>query len=357
MNSKRWTRNFIVIVLAFVVLAGGMVVILDPFFHYHSPLPGFHYELDSQRYQNDGITRHFPYNAMITGTSNSENFHTSGLDALYGTQSVKVPFPGASYHEVAQNLRTAFRTHPDLKLVVCSMDDSYLIEEPDAMHDELGEFPTYLTDRNPFNDIRYILNRDVLFNYCGVMLVQRLKGTPGGVTDFDSYSEDSDPAQFGRDAALFGLSAEDVSAPDEVQPLTDAELELVEKNVRRNIADIVKAHPDTEFCYFIPPVSIVRWGTNYHAGILERQIDAEEAAVRELLELPNLRIYNFYSNTELVTDLGRYKDPVHYNAETAGQLLAWMKEEEYQVTQDNVDEVFGLEREFYNHYNYTELFE
>ena len=93
MKAKTWLRAFLILILAFLVMIGGFVVYLDPFFHYHAPLGGWYYELGEQRSQNDGITRHFSYDAVITGTSMSENFKASEFDALFGTHSVKLPYP------------------------------------------------------------------------------------------------------------------------------------------------------------------------------------------------------------------------------------------------------------------------
>lgn len=75
--------------------AGGLVICLDPFFHYHGPVAGWYYELSDQRSQNDGITRHFTYDAVITGTSMTENFRTTEFDALMGTGAcIKLPIRG-----------------------------------------------------------------------------------------------------------------------------------------------------------------------------------------------------------------------------------------------------------------------
>ena len=40
---------------------------MDPYFHYHGPFSSFSYRLYEERYINDGISRHFNYDAIITG--------------------------------------------------------------------------------------------------------------------------------------------------------------------------------------------------------------------------------------------------------------------------------------------------
>ena len=40
------------------------------------------------------------------------------MGSLFGVNSIKVPFSGASYKEVSDNLANALAYHPDLKIVV-----------------------------------------------------------------------------------------------------------------------------------------------------------------------------------------------------------------------------------------------
>ena len=89
---KRWMIAVLAVFLLAVVGVCGLIAVVDPYFHYHKPLPYFSYTLDNERYQNDGILRHFDYDAVITGSSMTENFKPSELDELFGVNAVKVPF-------------------------------------------------------------------------------------------------------------------------------------------------------------------------------------------------------------------------------------------------------------------------
>lgn len=93
MKSKLWIIGYLVLVVGALSIAGAWVVKVNPFFHYHKPLTeAYYYNLDNQRSQNDGISKHFDYDALITGTSMTENFKTSELDAIFGTNSIKVSY-------------------------------------------------------------------------------------------------------------------------------------------------------------------------------------------------------------------------------------------------------------------------
>lgn len=65
-RDKKW--GITLLVLVGVCLAGiaGLTAVVDPFFHYHKPLECLSYPLNNERYQNDGIVKHFDYDAVIT---------------------------------------------------------------------------------------------------------------------------------------------------------------------------------------------------------------------------------------------------------------------------------------------------
>ena len=71
MNKKRVVIICILLLLPLVITAL-TVVICDPFFHYHKPIKGYPYALENERYQNDGIAKHFDYELMITGSSTTQ---------------------------------------------------------------------------------------------------------------------------------------------------------------------------------------------------------------------------------------------------------------------------------------------
>ena len=106
-TAKKWFIKCIltlVISLTFIAL---LVIIVDPYFHYHKPFSFLSYRLYEERYTNDGISRHFDFDAMITGSSITQNFKPSEMDALFHANTVKESFSGAGYQELADNLDRA----------------------------------------------------------------------------------------------------------------------------------------------------------------------------------------------------------------------------------------------------------
>lgn len=335
MNARRWFRNCILIILAVLALCGLLVVYLDPFFHYHMPLKDFYYVLDEQRSQNNGITKRFDYDAIITGTSMTENFKTSEFDALFGARSIKVPYAGATFKEQNDNLEVAFQTHDDIRFVLRGLDLSMIAQDPGAMRDDMGTYPAYLYNRNPFDDVKYLFNRDVILRYCGMMIFHRLRGVRGGVTTFDAYSYTGDNFNYDVMSALEGDTT--FLDPEEIIPLTQKERQNAVTNIEAYVCALARAHPETTFYYFVPPYSMAYWGKDKEAGTLDRSLELHRMLIEEMVKVENIHVFGFGTMTEITADLNNYHDRGHYGPWINTLILEEMCEGKRRITPENAD--------------------
>ncbi|MCR5675589.1 MAG: hypothetical protein K6G16_07770 [Lachnospiraceae bacterium] len=348
-----WVKRFLVSTAVVLAVVCAATAILDPFFHYHAPLNGFFYTLSDQRCQNDGITKHFSYDAVITGTSMAENFRASEFDGLFRTTSIKVPYPGGTFREIGDNLRTAFRTHDGIRYVLRGLDYSHLTEDPMLLRTDMGEYPSYLYDRNPFNDVEYLCNRSAFLEYILPMLARRMRGVAGGVTDFDSYSY-SGASAYGAEIALGDRRS---FSPDrnEHSGLTDEERETVRENIRRNVTSIAEENPDTSFLYFFTPYSVIWYGALLEEGRFGKQLEAERIAAEEMFALPNIRVFSFSADASVTTDLSHYKDPGHYSPEISSLILNRIAAGENELTPQDLEDYLTAEDSLYRSFDYDSL--
>ena len=117
-QEKKWFKKCIVCLLGAIFLVFAIVYVFDPYFHFHKPFSFISYRLYDERYTNDGISRHFDYDAIVTGTSMAQNFKPTEVDALFGTKSVKETFSGAGYKELSENLERALQRNSNLKTII-----------------------------------------------------------------------------------------------------------------------------------------------------------------------------------------------------------------------------------------------
>ncbi len=352
MNFKKWVLSFFAVLLAALVLLGSVVAVIDPFFHYHAPLDGLQYRIFYERYQNDGIVKHFDYDALITGNSVTENFKTSELDALFGTNAVKVPFSGATLKELDTINRTAIEHNGDLRLVVEALSYSDLILDKDALAYDEGDYPTFLYDKNPLNDVKYLFNKSVFKTALDMISFTRAGHT---TTSFDAYAWwDTPDTVYGREAILAIYQRGELA--DEQPGLSDYQRELVRTNIEQNVLETARANPQIEFYIYIAPFSMYAWDRFSRAGELKTQLEAERMAVEMMLTCENIHVFSFTDAFDLVQDYDRYKDTVHHDSAVNSWILECMATGEHKLTHDNCEEYFDRVYEFYTTFDYDSLF-
>lgn len=347
-NSKLWSILCILLVLALLLGIGGTTAKIDPFFHYHAPLEQLQYPLDNQRYQNDGIVRHFDYDALITGTSMTENFKTSEFDALFGVHSVKVSYSGGTWPELFSNLRQAFQANPDIKTVLFCIDEWFLFSGRDMILAD-GEYPTYLYDEDPFNDVQYLLNKEVFCSDTLGVLEYTAEGNQ--TTSFDDYGSWVFP--YDRAVVLEGYARPE---QEEYYPFTEEHAANLKANLESTALALAKEYPDTEFLYYFPPYSILNWDNNNRMGTLEMHVEAFRMASDLLLTVPNIRLFSFYTDYETITDLNNYRDIVHHSNDINSLLLRRFAAGEYELTAETANAHWDEVLEFYAGFDYDALF-
>ena len=350
--GKKWVIGFTLIVLIGLTVLGGITVFVDPFMHFHKPdTSRFYYDFANPRSVNDGILRHFEYEGLIIGTSMTQQFSVSEAEDLWGVPFVKTPFQGASYKEINNNIAAALNYNPNLRMVIRGLDFSQFEKDKDFMYQPAEDYPTYLYDHNIFNDVKYLWNRDVVFKWDLGMILDSLEASSeGGMTSFDEYGLFPDyRLQYGKNKLYpEGVNYKGLGAASE---LTEDEKNAVFANVRQNITSLVEDHPDVQFYYFITPYSAVWWQSWAEEGEISKHLQAERAAIEEMLRYDNLHLFSLNTRTDITTDLNNYKDNVHYGIWINSLILKYMHDGKCQLTKDNYEEYLNDEYSFFTSFD------
>lgn len=351
MTNKKMGIAIIAFTLFILILIGSAMIILDPYFHYHAPFEWQRYHLENQRYQNDGIIKNFEYTAVITGTSMTENFMASECDNLFGVKTIKTPFFGGSLKEINQAVKTAIDNNSDLKMVIRSLDTYKFFEDKDFM--SYDDYPEYLYDENIFNDVSYILNKDVIINNLIPVAIATLKKMPS--TTFDAYSNWNNTNVFGKEVVLSNYDRPLAISPD--LSLSDEDKKTIKDNVYQNLIQTAEENPEIDFYYFIPPYSIAYWDSLKMNGNLKRSLECQKFAIEMMLETENIHLFSFASDYGTVTNLNLFKDLSHYNESVNSKILNHMANDEYRLTKENCNEYFDDVYQYYTSYDYNSIFQ
>lgn len=305
MNKKSWKWLKIWIILSGAGLVAVMVltVIVDPFFQYHEPLPGFPYIVENQLSQNPGMAEHFEYDSVMLGSSMTVNFETDWFMELYGEQMVKLSYNGTYPHEQNRIMELIFKRKKPVNTIYLCIDP---IPYTANLMDTKYPLPEYLYDDNVFNDISYLLNKDVLLDYILKPMV-----SPSHKTNMSKVYKQWWTDEYYNLATVLYQYTE----PEEVLIPTpeDAFSERTLNNMEFNILPYVENHPETRFVVFFPPYSILFW----HDMIVENRLDATlkqmEVITESLLKYENVSVYLFSDLEDIICDFNQYADYTHYH--------------------------------------------
>ena len=352
MKTRTWLIGWMLIVLSVFGFICYEVYKVDPFFHYHKPdTDKYFYVLNNQRSMNNGIIRHFDYDAVIIGSSMIENFRTSEADQLFGRNFVKIPFSGASYREINDNICLALESNPNLKTIIRCLDMGRFTDPWDQMRFDLGEYPTYLYDHNPFNDVYYLLNRDIVFGRVFQMIRETEKSDfEPGITSFDDYASWQQGVTYGIDTVCpDGMISNEVNQSH----LSDDERAVILQNIKINVTDTADKYPDVDFYYYYSPYSIASWNEWKENGKLYKMLEAEEYVTELIVSHDNIHLYSFNNRTDIITDLNNYKDESHYGWWVNSLILRWIHDGEGLITEYNYKDYLQKEYEFYTTFDYS----
>lgn len=360
MKSKIWIGGFLILVVIPLVMVAYWTIKLDPYFHYHKPdTENYFYSLYNERSQNNGITRNFDYDGIVTGTSMTQNFKTSEAEKLFGGKFIKVSYAGGTYKEINDNLKVALDNNSNIKTIIRGLDLSKINQDKDAMREDLGEYPTYLYNDNIFDDVKYVFNRDVIFkSVYGMVTDNDKKGFEPGITSFDEYSNWMAKYKFGvTSKTVFKNKVPATHKDVKQEELTDEEVKTILANIEQNVTSLAKANPDVTFYYFLTPYSAAWWQCRINDGTFNKIIDAEKIAVEQILKVDNIKLYSFDSLTEINTDLNNFKDKYHYGEWINSLILRYMKDGKCLLTEKNYKEQIQTKKDFYWNFKYKKTFD
>lgn len=321
---KRWMYAVLISLLALLACSAAIVYVADPFQVYRLAswfTPS--YDNSEEAYYNAGLARHSDYDAVFIGTSMVENTRVSQVDALFGTRCIKLPFEAGMANNHAEALRVAFSTR-ELTHVFYGMDVYSFVREPDFSNFSM---PRYLYDGNPFNDVNYLLNGDILMHRIPAILYHKLRGDEPAPATPDTIFAWADKPNAKGQMPVYGeesvLGSYDFRTPAQEMLSWDVFAANASANFDKYVKPFLEAHPGTTFHFFFPPYSSLQWYMMRENGQLDAILYTREQLAELLLAYPNARLHDFSANQDWIEDFSLHADYSHYGP----QVNEWIVEE------------------------------
>jgi hypothetical protein len=326
--NKQFSRFFVltVIIAAVSIILSNFAV--DPLrFYRDSTFPEYSSE---ERFQNPGLARNKPYNALILGTSMSQNFIPDKFDQLFGKNSLLLTISAGTSYEQRLTLELAlekgkpelvlWELHPKAYLAV----DGVLAKESD--------FPTYMYDADWLNDIFYLFNFSNSAKALVDLKAYLFEEKPDHRDSWKKLNYWGDEARYGC-PHLLREQIKKRGLPNLAQDRTVPRQDIV-RAIETNLVNVIDAHADTQFVLFIPPFSSLEYALAYRytPELFKAQVFVREYVFSQLARRSNVLVYDFATNTEVTGNLGHYKDLTHYSPAINEWMLTVMKDKMQAMT-------------------------
>lgn len=326
MEVKRFFRKFGIAAAVLLLLCMAAVLFFDPFFHYHAAIRPLKNVATKKEYQVIGTLRNFDYDSVIVGSSTAENYNNHWFDDNFECRSVKIIKSSGTTKQLDYFVNEAFANR-EIRNVFYSLDLFALMGEVDIEFPD-ESFPLYLYDKNPFNDVKYFWNKDVLFEDIPYMIASSFlddydEGTSYNWAQYKTFSEEEARKNYVKP-----------EGPEEIDPkineLIDANIDLLEEQVKK--------HPETDFRFFYPPYSCLWWENMTITGYVDWDFYALQASMERLMGYDNVELYFFQNDEDIIMNLNLYMDPVHFSADINHYMVDEMAVGNYRITEQNYNE-------------------
>jgi hypothetical protein len=330
-TSARWLAGVLLGVLSCLVAVAAFVVWVDPFQQYHlaSRYPPRFYFLH-HRYIDPGLARNQTYDTVVSGSSIMENTRNDFVAKACGGSAVNLSMPAMSASEQRLMLDTALASRP-VKRVIAVLDFNEFAGRVEERQDVAGPLPAYLYDRNPFNDLPYLLSWDVIRKSWRIV---------AGDTS-EKFTSDPNAAwfwgnvkRFGRDEVLRGLDLAHLNARYGQPKRT---IEGMRASFEHNLLPLLRGHPDVEFDLVWPPYSILVWIDFAQRSQLDVSLEFKRYVAEATRGLPNVHVIDPQAERVLTHDLDRYTDLYHFDPAANEWLVEAACKGRNRVDATNVD--------------------
>ena len=304
--ARTWCRAVAATLVTLFTAIIVSIIVIDPFQQYHLSTrftPRF-YSLH-HRFINPGLAKHADYDTIATGSSIVENTRDEWVEHYCGGKAVNLAMPAMSAYEQGLLLQTALRSRP-VKRVLMTLDFNSFAGGVREHQSVAGALPTYLFDRNPFNDLPYVLSWDVLEKAWRVLRGDRSERF---TTDPKAPWYWADQRHFDRVSAVRNLDPDNLNKAY-AQP--SRSLDGMAASFDANLLPLLRAHPETHFDLIWPPYSILVWADFVQRGQLEVSLAFKRLVFEQTRALANVSVVDFQPVAEITHDLDLYADLYHY---------------------------------------------
>jgi len=334
MNYRKSVFIVLFLVAAVLLLPALLVLYVDPFQIFHKPYLQEMGLRENQRYQNAGLINSYladpamAYDSIALGSSMSANVTSEAIAQSFGwKKSVRLFIKGGGPAEILPTIESALRTQK-AKHLLWEINPWFQLESyQDSISKE--DFPLYLYNADPVDDLRYLFNWDALL--ASILLWS------GDLSD--NYLTPESIGRHGKEGERHDIFntwlaerlQQSASLFVKLEPWPEAQRQALSLPlVERDIFPIIDrlCNTEMEVVLFIPPLSKLHYAEQgvaaYPVIYMPRKI------LERIHSCANMRLHAF-DTMPFTADMNHYRDFMHYTQPLSDDLLRWMAKGEQQL--------------------------
>jgi len=348
--EKRYLKYLVFSMTIVIICIGSLNYIVDPLLYYQRssrPFPILYSE--EQRYQIPGLIKNSrDYNAAIIGTSMAGIFWASEVGTILNEKTVKLSVNGATLKEQSYILSRYLDTHPHAKTIIWVIDPMYFDIAPDIFTIRPYDYPFFLYDDSVLN-LRYLLNYEVTIHSLQTIIHEQT-----GIKFF-MKTENLDkihtwPADTPSGCKQIIANYKEMSSRtyDVLDPILVPQALFRKEYAVVNLDTIVKlakGREHTQFYFFLPPYSIVRYLFEEENNGLERILQARNFFADRTKRISNIKVIDLQAEEDIITGLDLYFDMIHHNKTINDRLIKNIPEgtfNSYESVLENTEKLRAL---------------
>lgn len=272
------------------------------------------------QFQIPGIARHYPYDAVVTGTSTSNNFREGDLGAALAWRPLNFSLAGSTIEEQRAVLETALATGK-ARYVFWGVD-------PFAFGSARGRpFPYYLYRQPGWPSVQYLLNLGALSHGLSTLVLPDTKRV--SLAQWSEKNVWDDQYTYGRAQVLTAWAHRRHQPASQLPETAD----LADQAVTGTMEALVRAYPDVDFRIILLPYSVLysKLLVEERRGEFDGGCRITGAILSRVAPLPNARVYDFREDRAITHDLDAFKDLVHFSGNVSRQIIADVAADRYRA--------------------------
>lgn len=330
MSSKKFFTRTLVLITGILIAMGLFIFIWDPCNYYRIVDNKLKYVASA--YITAGVIRNADYDAVIIGSSLSQNFNPQLFRDLLGENVLKANTGGISLEQRNLFYRAAEQNGKADKYYIEILLSSFNSED-----DPLDDTPVYLYDENILNDYQYLYGYDTWLRAVPISLAYKILdicniniSTMDNLQSVDNIGIWYNRYQVGADVVeqKYFSNMDAVSAQN-----LDGMYERMIENVDKKLTSVIDS--DNSYVFYFPPYSALFWADSENKGYYDQYLAVKEYIILKLCEYPNVEVYDF-QYADCILDLNNYRDTTHYSREINDWMVECFASGKYRVEREDL---------------------